>query len=176
MLSNKGVTLIEMMIAITVIALLLGFGMPSYSTWIQNSQIRTATESIQNGLQLARAEAVRRNTPVQLAFDALPASTWTITVVNGGEQVQRRLAGDGSLNATVSVTSGAITTSAGAFSLAFNGLGRMTAPAAAAAINVDVPTAILAADKSRDLRIAVGLGGDVRMCDPNVTAGDSRAC
>ena len=40
-------------------------GVPSFKNWIQNAQIHTATEAIQNGLELARAEAVRRNSLVR---------------------------------------------------------------------------------------------------------------
>ena len=39
-------------------------------------QIRTAAESVQSGIQLARAEAIKRNTPVQFNFRTRTA--WTI--------------------------------------------------------------------------------------------------
>ena len=41
--------------------MLLAAAAPSFSDWIRNTRIRTAAEAFQNGLQLARAEAVRRN-------------------------------------------------------------------------------------------------------------------
>ena len=53
----RGVTLIEMLIGLTVLGILLMLGMPSYTTWIQSTKIRAAAESLQAGLQLARAEA-----------------------------------------------------------------------------------------------------------------------
>src|SRR5262245_27505039 len=58
---RHGFTLIEMMITLAVFAILIMVGLPSLTTWLQNSQIRTAAETMQMGLQLARAEALRRN-------------------------------------------------------------------------------------------------------------------
>ena len=60
-----GFTLIELVIVMAVMALLFFVGLPGMTTWIQNMQIRTSAEGLQAGLQLARAEALRRNTPVR---------------------------------------------------------------------------------------------------------------
>jgi type IV fimbrial biogenesis protein FimT len=62
--SETGFTLIELLVGITIVGILFIMGVPSFKSWIQNAQIHTATEAIQNGLELARAEAVRRNTLV----------------------------------------------------------------------------------------------------------------
>jgi type IV fimbrial biogenesis protein FimT len=62
--SEAGFTLIELLVGITIVGILFIMGVPSFKSWIQNAQIHTATEAIQNGLELARAEAVRRNTLV----------------------------------------------------------------------------------------------------------------
>lgn len=59
---QRGFSLIELMIGLTLVAMLLTFGMPSFTVWLQNTRIRSAAEALQSGLQLARAEAVRRNT------------------------------------------------------------------------------------------------------------------
>jgi len=127
-----------------------------------------------SGLQLARTEAVRRNLNVQLAFGT--GSTWTVSVPSTGEQIQTRSSAEGSTeNVTVTKTPGAATM------ITFNSLGRRTANANASAaidqIDIDVPTALLAAAKSRELRITISPGGNVRMCDPSVTiTGDPRKC
>jgi len=56
---QQGVTLIELMVGIAILATLLAMGIPAFTGWIQDTQVRTAAESILNGLQTARAEAVR---------------------------------------------------------------------------------------------------------------------
>jgi type IV fimbrial biogenesis protein FimT len=171
--AQYGFTLVEMLIGITIFAILVAVGLPSYTAWIQNTQIRSATESVLNGMQLARNEAVRRNTNVQLVLGA--QSSWTISVPSTAEQIQARSYGAGSKNVTVAKTPGAATT------ITFNSLGRVTANADASAtitqLDFDVPTTILAATASRNLRIVIAAGGNVRMCDPTVSdATDPRYC
>lgn len=171
--AQKGVTLIELAIGLAIFAILVMAALPSYTAWIQNTQIRTAAESVLSGMQLARAEAVRRNTNVRLVFGA--ASSWTVSVPGTGEQIQSRTSGEGSVNVTVTKTPATATT------ITFNSLGRVVANADASApitqVQLDVPIAILAASESRELRIVVSAGGNVRMCDPNVTdATDPRKC
>ncbi len=61
---QRGISLVEMVVVMAIFAILTGLAVPSFNAWLANVQIRTATESIQNGLQLARAEAIRRNSPV----------------------------------------------------------------------------------------------------------------
>lgn len=62
---QAGMSLIELMIGIAVFGILLALGVPTFARWTQNSQIRNSAEAIHNGLMLARAEAVRRNTTVR---------------------------------------------------------------------------------------------------------------
>ena len=62
---SRGFSLIELMITLAVLGMLLAIGLPNMGTWLQNTQIRNAAESINSGLQFARAEAVKRNTTVR---------------------------------------------------------------------------------------------------------------
>jgi len=167
-----GFTLIELMIAIAVLAILLAVGVPSFQTWMLNTRIRTTADAMQNGLQLARAEAVRRNERVRFV---LSGNTGWIVQTDGGTQIQARPSAEGSSNVTVTVTPANATT------VTFNSLGIVTsntdATASITQLDVDVPTTILAASQSRELRVAITSGGQVRMCDPYFTAtGDPRKC
>jgi type IV fimbrial biogenesis protein FimT len=179
LIKATGFSLIELMMGIAILSIVMGMGMPSYSVWIQNMRLRNAAESILSGLQLARAEAVRRNTPVDFRLES--GSSWTVGcpppgTANCPPTIQNRPTGDGS-SAAVTVASAAGTT------FTFNSLGRRTVPLPAAgastAINVDINPAVLSAAQSHDLRITVDIGGNIRMCDPNVPVTvppDSRAC
>lgn len=164
-----GFTLIELMVAIAVMAILLFIALPNFNIWLQNTQIRTAGEAILNGMQLARAEAIRRNVNVQVRMDS--SSGWTASVV-GGAVIQSRLAAEGSAAAVVTITpAGANTVTYGGFgSLVTNDDGSATITE----IKIDSPS-IPAAD-SRELCVLVRAGGNVRMCDPQVSLTDTRSC
>lgn len=65
---QRGFNLIEVMITLAVIGVLLTLGFPAFTEFLQNQQIRSAAEGALNALQVARAEAVRRNAPVRFQF------------------------------------------------------------------------------------------------------------
>lgn len=80
---EAGFSLIELMVGLTIVGILFMMGVPSFKSWIQNTQIRTATEAIQNGLELARAEAVRRNTPVRFQLTTSVDNSCALTTASG---------------------------------------------------------------------------------------------
>jgi type IV fimbrial biogenesis protein FimT len=168
--AERGMTLIEIMITLAIMGILMMIGMPSFNTWLANTQVRTGAEGLTNGLQLARAEAVRRNGNISFVLGT--NTGWTVSVVSSGEVIQSRSEDDGSKNATVTVTP------AGATTLTFNGYGRVTtnADASASITRIDVGSSTLPASETRALRITLGSGGNVRMCDPALASGDPRAC
>ncbi|MCZ7561142.1 MAG: GspH/FimT family pseudopilin [Burkholderiaceae bacterium] len=172
---QRGFSVIEAMIVVTVIAIMMVLSAPMSVEWLANSRIRTAAESMLAGLQLARAEAVKRNVPVEFVLDAALTAGWTVRVALSGEEIQTRAAGEGTSDVAVAVTP------AGATRISFDGLGRRTANIDASSpidrLDLDLPATVLAADKTRDLRLQFGPGGQITMCDPNVLAtGDVRKC
>ena len=58
---TRGFTLVELLVVVAVLALIILLGLPNLSAWLQNTQIRNSAEAAVSGLQLARAEALRRN-------------------------------------------------------------------------------------------------------------------
>lgn len=89
--TQRGLSLIELMVTVTILAVILVMSAPSFSAWIQNSRLRGAAESVLGGLQFARAEAVSRNALVRFqltsTLDATCAlvdnsSNWIVNLVN----------------------------------------------------------------------------------------------
>jgi type IV fimbrial biogenesis protein FimT len=80
--TQRGVTFIELAIGLAIVAVLLVLALPNFTVFIQNTRIRNAAEAALSAMQLARAEAVRRN--VQVAFvitNTVPAAANVSAVV-----------------------------------------------------------------------------------------------
>ena len=165
-----GFTLIELVTVVTILSIMIFLALPNFNVWLQNTQIRTAGEAILNGLQLARAEAVRRNVNVELRMDL--SSGWTAWLPDTGEVIQTRLAGEGSSAALVTITP------LGANTVTFNSLGTIAANANGSnpVSEFKIDSISLAATDSRELCILIRTGGNIRMCDPQVASTDTRSC
>lgn len=163
-----GFSMVELMVGVVIMGILAGLAIPSFQKWLNNSQIRNAAESIANGLQKAKAEAVARNTNVAFVLGA--DSSWVVSVVADATVIESRSANEGSKNVTRTVLP------LGATTVTFNNFGAVADPATALT-RVNLDSAVLAPADSADLRITVGVGGNARMCDPNLALGSSpRAC
>lgn len=66
MQSSAGFTLVELMIALVVAAVLIGIGVPTFGTLISQNRVRTTTMDLQSAISLARSEALKRNRTVVL--------------------------------------------------------------------------------------------------------------
>ncbi len=75
-------TVVELAVVMAVAAVLYSQAVPMFSNWIGNAQTRTAAESILNGLQLARVEAMRRNRMVQFVVTDGATSSWLVGCSN----------------------------------------------------------------------------------------------
>jgi len=193
----RGFTLVELMIGLAVFALLLALGMPSISEMLQNLKLRGTAESILSGLQIARAEALKRNQTVAFILTSTDptaasvgtyASTaagpnWAVqaTTDAGLEFVQGRSAAEGSGQSAGATPQFAIGATPADFSgtVSFDGLGGTALPSIVT-INVSRPAGTCMSDGGnvRCLNIVVTPNGSIKMCDPSVPAvgNDTRAC
>lgn len=173
----SGFSIIEVMVVVAIVGILIAAAVPSFTVWIQNTQIRTAGESIVNGLQTARNEAVRRNTCMQLEMRG--RTTWWVNPCASPDTdppFMRRVSEEGSVNATTTILPN------GSTIVSFSALGRLTSPnpsdGSIPIVSIQVGNPTLAAGDARELQIQIPPGGSVRMCDPHpgVLAGDPRRC
>lgn len=61
-----GVTLIELMVGLAVLAILLAIGAPSFQSFMASSRLSSASNDLIGSLALARSEAVRRGSRITL--------------------------------------------------------------------------------------------------------------
>jgi type IV fimbrial biogenesis protein FimT len=158
-------SLIELSLSLVVISILLGLATPGFSTWMHNSYVRTTADSLRSGLQLARTEAVRRNTRIVFALNG---TIWT--VAGGGITVQSNN-GEPAGRAQVAYTQNAMT---------FDGVGWVT-PLPDADISFDITSPLggacaAAGGPIRCMRVIVSGGGQIRLCDPASAPGQAAAC
>ena len=99
MRSNSGFTVIELLVALAVAAILLALAAPSFSTMFASYRLTAGTNDLVNAAGLARSEAIKRNRSVTLcrtdaAGDdtcAAAEGTWDnwIIVAPGPEVIRR---------------------------------------------------------------------------------------
>lgn len=198
----RGVSLIELLVGIAILGIAVALGAPAFSEWINNSQIRSTAESIQNGLHLARAEAVRRNTAVQFQLTTTldnsctvnrTGTNWVVSISSATTPAASHCGDDVSdtgssmlLQKGMPVAANASATiDASQAAFGFNGLGRIAAttvpvtPAGSSTINIKSSRGACLGDTGgslRCLRILVAAAGQIRMCDPQRPSGDAMAC
>jgi type IV fimbrial biogenesis protein FimT len=197
---ESGMTIIELMIGITIMALLIMIGLPNMTIWLNNSQIRTAGETMLSGLTLARTEAVKRNQIVRFQMVdnrtagcavSTSGTSWVVSLDDptaacdaapsdaaAPRIIQSRSGGEGTARVALAATP--------AGTVFFNGLGRVTRPGGATNISrIDISNPVGGACENPDgsggpmrcLRINISVGGEAKMCDPAVSdVSDPRIC
>ncbi len=74
--NNKGFTLIELMITIAIIGIVTAIGLPSFKSIMSSSRLTTNANMLVASLNLARSEAIKRNTIVYVANIGSVEQTW----------------------------------------------------------------------------------------------------
>jgi type IV fimbrial biogenesis protein FimT len=176
-------------VAITLLAILMMLAVPEFNTWINNTRVRSVAESLQNGMRVAQAEAVRRNRTVAFFLTNDEPSVAAVPAANGGNWGVRTVAVVG-LDAVAEFVRGAAinegntsvagtgvviaaTNPAAAPAICFNAAGQQVTLAAEGCTAAETRYDISRPGADRSLRVIVSIGGRVRMCDPNKVLSDT---
>ncbi|MFN3887537.1 MAG: GspH/FimT family pseudopilin [Aquabacterium sp.] len=192
----RGLTLIELMVTVAVLALLLASVAPSLGTWIGSQRVRNTASSLVAGLQQARAEAVRRNRPVSFwlvqgssatALDntctvSASGRAWVIALGTASpaskcapgtssSQIKAALAASGGGSDTAVTVSAVDPSGSASAVVTFNGFGQVVNATPIRQIDVTGASGLKA------WRVVVSSGGQAKLCEPDVTStGDPRSC
>ena len=196
---QRGFTIIEMAVTLTVLAFVLFAAVPSIGTWMDNTRIRNATDALQSGIQTARNEAVCRNQTMSfwLVSDtggvltdgctlSNTSGSWVVSesspAGNCADAPSTTVApmivtghpvGEGGGHVAIAALQADGTTAA--TQITFNGFGRI-ANTADAINRIDVASETEGSE-ARALRLVISPAGLVRMCDPAVSnSTDPRKC
>jgi prepilin-type N-terminal cleavage/methylation domain-containing protein len=82
-------TLIEIMLVISIMAIMMVVGLRSFSAQMTHSRVNHAAQAVSGDLQLAMSEASSRRRPVRLQYDA-STLTYTITDRASGTTYHQR--------------------------------------------------------------------------------------
>jgi type IV fimbrial biogenesis protein FimT len=165
----RGFTLVELMTGIGISAILAAIAVPQFNVFIQNARIRASAESLQNGLSLARAEAVRRNERVEFVRSS---AGWTVNSLASGTLHE---AGGKEGTKGLSVMIGPD----GADRITYDSAGRRTPNQddSDPIVSIDIGSSSPSSSASyRPLRIQMQSSGSARLCWPAAPKNDTRMC
>ena len=195
---ERGFSLIELMVALTILAGLIAAAGPSTVSWLRTSNTQNAAETVQSGLRRARAEAMQRHRPVTFWLVSLgPSGTfpddgcslsaksasWVVSLDNPEKQcgglpsydAAPRMVGKAGVTLPQGIQVSAADRSGNeATSVTFGPQG-WPVPGVSHVAKIDI---VHPDNAVRPLRVQISSSGAIRLCEPvaGLPASDPKAC
>ncbi len=175
---QKGMTLIELMTTLSIVSILAAVATPSFTGFLRNTEVRGSSESMLQGLQFARTEAIRRNR--QVCFDWSGTGTgWVVSngclnapgSIPAAQIIQSQPNREGSTASVVAMLP------ASSQRVTFNGYGRVVPNIVGGSSITQIDITATAARMQRRILVSAGdSSGRVFVCDPAAAANTQMSC
>jgi type IV fimbrial biogenesis protein FimT len=86
-MDKKGFTLVEVAVTLSILSIMAAISIPTYISWLPKHRLITSARQIYDDLNLAKMEAVKRNTDVCIKFN-LVKETYQVFVDTNGDGLQ----------------------------------------------------------------------------------------
>jgi type IV fimbrial biogenesis protein FimT len=185
-LDSKGMTagfsIVELMVALSVLGILFAVGIPAFGRLLQDIEIRGSAEGLRAALQTARTEAITRNTLIRFSLaDVSGQPTWTMGCVHASARCPQRISaysaradtkirwGAAHSNDSVSLDVTLVAGNRLPSGVTFNALGAAPGVATSTdASRIDVIHSVNT--QARRLVLMIAAAGTVRLCDPSAAS------
>jgi type IV fimbrial biogenesis protein FimT len=149
----RGLTLIEVVVALAIASMLMLVGMPYFGEYNANARLREAGNTVYTDALLAQGEAIKRNRTVRLASDGSTVKVLDMSDATNPATIRER------------TLAGGVTT--GEMSVDFRSTGRPSLDADGALADHTLDFAFAGATCSGDIRcpgLRIDAGGGIRLC------------
>lgn len=162
-----GFTLIEMMVVISIVAIIASMAVPSFQSTLDRQRVSTVAGDLHASVVLARAEAIRRNTRVELAPSDLVnwENGWQVSVPAVGATAAQVIYSRPAVPTGVAITPNL--NPAGEASLSYDGTGKSRlATVPTSQRSGDLTISIPARPTAPKRKLAINSLGRPSLCDP----------
>jgi type IV fimbrial biogenesis protein FimT len=153
---QRGLTLIELMITLTVALIIALVGAPFFGDYVANSRLREGGNTLFGEAMFAQSEAIKRNAQVRLTIDGSTLQTLDLSAGEPGVELRR-------------TTIAAGVAPAASASATFDSDGRPTPFGTAVAVNLGM-SSISCSDTYRCPGLRIDAGGAIRLCGNHLSS------
>jgi prepilin-type N-terminal cleavage/methylation domain-containing protein len=163
----NGLTLMELMVTVAILAILVALAMPSFNTFVARGRLSGAAEALAQDLQLAKSEALRRNADVTISFS--DGAAWCYGSVVAAAACNCNVANSCALRRVDNTDYAGVTMAAPTFAGNATTFTARPGPVVAGQVELTHPNA-------GTLRVSLGATGQVRVCSTTGGLGHLPAC